>query len=117
MATASDLRHRIALQRRVAGVDAAGQASETWVTVDTVWAAVVPLRGREWFAAGQEQGSADVRVTVRWRDDITTGMRVVPAAGAPCAGLPLDIQGLPIELAGQRRMIELMCLAGVKDGR
>lgn len=117
MPTTNTLRHRVLLQRRATGADAAGQALQSWQDVATVWAAVEPIRGAEWFAAGQEQASADVRVTIRHRTDVTSAWRVVPSVGSPYAGQPMDVQGMPIDVRGERRYLELMCLAGVKDGR
>lgn len=105
------LNHRVTLQRRSATPGALGQASATWVSVDTVWAFVEPLRGRDWFSAGQRQSSADVRITLRYRDDVTADMRVV------WNGTPHDLSAPPIDVRGEHRYLELMCVTGVRDGR
>lgn len=39
MPTTNTLRHRVLLQRRATGSDAAGQALQSWQDVATVWAA------------------------------------------------------------------------------
>jgi len=105
------LNHRVTLQRRSATPGALGQASTTWTDVATVWAAVEPLRGRDWFAAGQRQASADVRITVRHRADVTADMRVL------WRGVPHDLSAPPIDVRGEGRYLELMCITGVRDGR
>lgn len=101
---------RVTLQQRVAGVNALGQASTSWATVVDLWAAVEPLRGREFFAAGQTQSEVTTRITIRYRQGITSAMRLV------WRGQPYDIRDV-IEPNGQRQTLELMCLRGVADGR
>ena len=107
---AGDLQHRVTLQQRVAGVNALGQASTSWANVFEVWAAVEPLRGREFFAAGQGQAEVTTRITIRYRAGVVPSMRAV------WRGQPYDIQSV-IEPLGQKQILELMCLQGVADGR
>jgi SPP1 family predicted phage head-tail adaptor len=104
------LNQRVALQQRASGVDALGQESSTWQDVATVWAQVQPLRGREFFAAGQTQAETSMRVRIRWRAGITAAMRVV------WKSQPLDIVAV-IDVDGAGEQLELMCNAGTKDGR
>ena len=49
---AGRMTQRITIQRRTPGQDAHGQSLTTWQDVATVWAEVIPTRGRE-FVAGQ----------------------------------------------------------------
>lgn len=107
---AGRLEQRVTLQQRVAGVNALGQASTSWANMVEVWAAVEPLRGREFFAAGQTQSEVTTRITIRYRQGVTSAMRVV------WRGQPYDIREV-IEPNGQRQTLELMCLQGVGDGR
>mgnify|MGYP000231653578 CR=1 FL=1 len=110
--TTARLDRQISVQQRTAGVDARGQAAETWTNVLTgVWACQEPLRAREYFAAGTMQVPTDVRYTIRYRTGITAGMRVVDA------GTPYEIAGNPIDVDGQRRTLELMCIAGTRGAR
>lgn len=104
------LRERITLQQRVAGVDALGQALANWADVATVWAQALPIRGREWFAAGQTQAEVSVRFVLRYRTGVDASMRVLWRNQAH------DIVSV-IDVGGMRADLELMCLAGVKDGR
>lgn len=101
---------RVQLQARVAGQDAHGQANGAWQTVATVWGKVEPLRGREFFAAGQSQSEVEVRVRIRYRSGITTQMRVLWRDAAH------DIISV-IEPLGAREQLELMCSTGKRDGR
>ena len=107
---AGDLNQRITLQSKAAGVDALGQDSTTWSDVATVWAQAQPIRGREYFAAGQTQSEVSVRFRIRYRSGIDSTMRVLWNSQAH------DIESV-IDVNGARVALELMCLAGVKDGR
>jgi len=49
---------------------------EAWVDFDTVWAAVEPIRGREYFAAAAVNAESTIRVRIRYRKGITSDMRV-----------------------------------------
>lgn len=109
-APAGALEHRVTLQQRVAGVNALGQATQSWAAIVDVWAAAEPLRGREFFAAGQTQSEVTARFTIRWRQGLTSAMRVV------WRGQPYDVLAV-IEPNGQRQLLELMCAQGVGDGR
>lgn len=107
---AGRLNQRVTLQQRAAGVDALGQELTTWSDVATVWAEVQPLRGREYFAAGQLQSAVDVRVRIRWRAGVVPAMRVV------WRGEPMEIVSV-IEPDAAKVSLELMCVSGVRDGR
>lgn len=107
---AGRLSQRVTLQQRTAGVDALGQELTTWSDVATLWAEVQPLRGREYFAAGQLQSAVDVRVRIRWRAGVVPTMRVV------WRGEPMEIVSV-IEPDAAKVSLELMCVSGVRDGR
>ncbi len=74
---AGRFRHRITLQELVTGQDEAGQPVDMWQDVATVWAAVEPLRGREYFAAQQVQAEVTTRIRIRYRRGIRPEMRVL----------------------------------------
>lgn len=76
MTTAGKLRHRVTFQRLVDGQDAYGQPVQTWTDVVTVWAAVEPIRGREYFAAAQVSSEVTTRIRVRYQPGMTPDMRV-----------------------------------------
>lgn len=104
------MNQRIILQTRTAGVDALGQESTTWSDTMIIWAHAEPLRGREFFAAGQAQSEVDVRFRVRWRDTITPTMRV------SWRDELYDIVSI-IEPQGGREQLELMCSTAARDSR
>lgn len=106
---AGQLSSRITLEQRNAGLDAHGQASETWATVATVWAQPMPKTGREFFAGGQLQAELGFAWRIRHRTDVLPAWRVVDAAGTN-----YDIAA--IVPAANREWLDLMCITGVRDG-
>lgn len=104
------LTHRVVFQQRQSAPDAFGQGDITWVDAFTTWAEVLPLRGREFFAAAQVQQEHSIKVRIRYRPGVTETMRLV------WQGRAYDITGA-IQLQGGREWLEIMALAGVKDGR
>jgi SPP1 family predicted phage head-tail adaptor len=107
---AGQLDQRVTLQTRTDGVDALGQAATTWADTATVWARSEPIRGREYFAAAQMQDETAVRFTIRYRADVVPTMRVQWRSQAHDITAVIDPQG-------RKETLELMCLAGVRDGR
>lgn len=100
---------RITVQKPSASVDALGQRVETWTELATVWAQAQPLRGREYFAAGEVNSDASVRFRLRYRGDVTGAMRVL------WRGVPHAIVAEPVDVEGGRHTLELMCSAGIRD--
>lgn len=101
---------RIAIRARAAGVDALGQESTTWQTLAMVWAEAQPIRGREYFAAGQAQSQVDVRFRINFRADVQPTHQVLWRTQ------PYDIVSV-IDVDGKRQHLELMCSQGARDGR
>lgn len=63
---AGRLRHRVAIERRSEGAyDALGHESPEWKQIDTVYAEVRDLSGRELERARQTVAEANVLVTIR----------------------------------------------------
>lgn len=106
---AGRLDQRVTVQRRAAGVDAAGQPSGAWETVFDTWAAAEPLRGREFFAAAQIQAETTIRFRIRWRDGVQPSDRVVWRSQAH------EILSV-IDPSGAAEQLELMCARGIRDG-
>jgi len=100
---------RITVQKPSASVDALGQRVETWTELATVWAQAQPLRGREYFAAGEVNSDAAVRFRLRYRGDVTGAMRVL------WRGVAHAIVADPVDVEGGRHTLELMCSAGIRD--
>jgi SPP1 family predicted phage head-tail adaptor len=95
------LDRRVTLERRVEVVDPSGQPVISWVPLATVWARLEPLGGRENFGAQQFVAVGDIRVTVRWRADVTPLHRVV------IDGAPYDV----VSVAEQGRREALLIVA------
>ena len=75
---AGKLRHRITLQRNVPRQDPhSGEMVSQWHDVDSVWAEVVPLSAREFVAARAVQSEVVARITIRYRADVDSTMRVI----------------------------------------
>ena len=56
--------------------DKYGQPLDDWIPVATLWAAIEPLRGREYFSAHAEHADVTTRIRIRYRDGIDRTMRV-----------------------------------------
>ena len=109
MLNAGALDQRVTLQSRSVVTDAYGQDTITWVDIATVWAQCQALRGREFFAAAQVQQEQSVKVRIRYRSDVDQKCRLV------WNGVNHDITGvIPV---GRKDFLEILCMAGVKDGR
>lgn len=105
---AGRLDQRVTIERKTATRAANGEEVVAWSALDTVSAEVKQLRGKEFFAAAQMQGAVDHQVRLRYRSDITRDMRL------NWHGQLLDIVGIA-EL-GRREGLEIMCIAGVRNG-
>lgn len=107
--TAQQLRHQITIQSRSTSQDATGGQVDTWSTVATVWAAIEPLQGREFFAAQQVQAETSVRIRMRYLAGVLPSMRVVFDSTI------YDIKDV-IDPEMKHRELHLMCSTGVTRG-
>ena len=108
MLSAGRLDQRVTLQAKSATRAANGEEVVTWGDVATVWAQVQQLRGKEFFAGAQMQDAIDVRARIRYRTGVTRDMRL------QWNGAPLDI--VSVIVVGRNELLELMCIAGVRNG-
>lgn len=100
---AGQLDQRVTLQALSGAVDELGQPlPDTWAYVCSVWAAVEPLQGREYIAAGAMQSEVSARIRIRYRPGIVPTMRVIHGAD------DYDIQAV-IHVKSARQEIQLMC--------
>lgn len=76
--TAGMLRHRVAIDRQDNEQDqTTGELTTVWTEIAaSVPAAVEPLSGRDYIAAAQAGSSISARITVRFRADLSSAMRV-----------------------------------------
>lgn len=99
---AARIRHRVTIQQPVVAVNGYGERITTWSTVATVWAAVEPLRGREFFDAEQTQAEVSHRVVLRYRAGMVATMRLLHLTRV------LHIQAI-IDVDERHRELQLMC--------
>ena len=103
---------RIIIQQEVVGnppQDAYGVPNTTWGTFATVWAAVEPLQGREFWAQQQVQSEITTRVRIRYLAGVTSKMRILYGSRI------LNIKS-PIDPKERHAEMQLMCSEGVNDG-
>ncbi len=106
------LNKRIKISQLVTGSPARnefGQPNTTWEEVDTVWGAVEPISGREFWAQQQVQSEITTRIRIRYRNDINSGMK------AEYSGKVYIIKNI-IDPQESHRELQLMCSEGVIYG-
>lgn len=99
---AGKLRHRVTIQDPQSARDTFGAEIVNYVDVATVWAAVDPLQGREFFDAQADNAEVTTRIRIRYRSGIKPTMRVV------WGDHEYDIRSV-IEIESRRRELHLMC--------
>lgn len=91
---AQQLRTRILIQRPVSAQDAAGQPIDSWVDVGPDWADFRVLGGLEAIKADAPINLSRASCRIRYREDITTDMRVQAAGEAwHIVSLQPDVNG------------------------
>ena len=71
------LNKRVKISKIVTGSparDELGTPNTTWEELDTVWAVIEPISGREFWAQQQIQSEITTKIKIRYRNDITVGM-------------------------------------------
>lgn len=101
------LRYRITIQQQSATQDAFGEPVRTWTDVASVWAEILPLTGKELFAAQANQSQVDSKIVIRHRTGITAAMRILQSA------TEYNIEAV---LPQQGRELHLLCSTGVRNG-
>ena len=72
------LRHRLTIQKLEQMYDRFGAPkNEEWVDYVKVWGSLEAMRGNEYWETGERQSRAVYRFKVRYRDDLTTLMRII----------------------------------------
>lgn len=96
------LRHQITFQSAVATPDAGGGEALAWSDGPTVWARITALSGQEIVRASQLAARTRYRLTIRYRDDVTSAMRIA------FAGHVLAIDAV-IDPDGDGRVLQIDC--------
>lgn len=65
---------RVTILRQTDETDSYNQPLDEYNPVCTVWAAIEPLQGREYFAAMQVNAEVTTRIRIRYRDGIDRTM-------------------------------------------
>lgn len=56
---------RVQIQKSTEVANSVGEMVQTWQTVDTIWAEINPLRGREQVVMAQTKPTVDLKLTIR----------------------------------------------------
>lgn len=96
------LRHRLEIQEQRSVRDEWGNQVSEWFTVATAWAAIEPIRGEEYWAAGAQQGETIHRVTMRYVPGVTPKHRLL------FGNRILEIEST-LNLEERSRLLELLC--------
>lgn len=104
MVASGRLNQRVTLQSKAVTRDAIGTEVVSWSTVATLWAAVDPVRGREFISLRAAQSDITTRITIRYRSGVTSAMRVLHD------GAEYNIREVINPRSGNESL-ELMCVA------
>lgn len=100
---AGRLNTRCVIQRRTGGTNDWGEPlPEGWETHATVWANVKHLSGSEAIKADSEVSTVRASIRIRYRSDITAGMRVLIGT------VVYDIEAVLPDMV-QRKHVDLVC--------
>lgn len=99
-------RRRVEIQQALETRNELGEPELTWSKVTEAHAAIVRLRGREYFAGQQSKAEADVRITIGYQPNIAAKMRVTDGDRL------FDIESV-IDIDDRNRTLELMCKEAV----
>jgi SPP1 family predicted phage head-tail adaptor len=99
---AGALRHRVTIQQLTITQGPSGDLVEAWTDVATVYGAVEPLSGREYWQAQQVAAETSIRVRIRYRPGMETTMRLSHD------GRTLEILSI-VDPEERHRELQLMC--------
>ena len=71
------MRHRIAIEKKVPVVNENGFSEDTYESVGTVWAEVIPVQSREYEKADTTQNEVRVRFRIRYLPVLEPSMEVI----------------------------------------
>jgi SPP1 family predicted phage head-tail adaptor len=108
------LRHRLTLQSKtLTKSPITGAVITSWQTVDEIPAEVAPLSAREYLVGQQVDSKITTRITIRYRPDVTSDMRLVDVQG----NHTYQIEGVLGDVKSGIEYLTLPCSEGVNDGR
>jgi SPP1 family predicted phage head-tail adaptor len=92
----------VIIQQNTPTRDTYGAEVASWSALATVWGAVEPLRGREFFDAQAVNAEVTTRIRIRYRSGVVPTMRVVWGSHT------YDILSV-VEIETRQRELHLMC--------
>lgn len=104
---AGRLRHKLIIQQATETQGTTGELAVSWGIFATVWGAVEPLRGREFFAAQELQAEVTTRIRMRYLAGVTPKMRVL-------YGETIFLINAVIDPEMRHRELQLMCVEVVE---
>lgn len=104
-----ELNQKIAIEKPPTTVDSLNQKTGEWAVVCSVFAKVLPVRGREFFDASQVQSESTYKFTIRYRADVKAGQRIV------WNDARYDIISEPMLLDGLKNWMEILASSGVRN--
>ena len=104
--SASDLRHRIAIEQEVRTPDGGGGADVSWQLFAEVWAAIWPRTASEQLESDRVAGTATHDIWIRYRPGVTPQMRI------KFGNRTFDIRGV-LDMDGKRRWLK--CVSQERD--
>lgn len=106
---AGRLNKKVTIQNRVVTRNALNEAVTTWTDLASVWAAIEPLQGREFWAQQQVQSEVTIRVRIRYRTGLLPSMRLR-------YGQRIFVIESIINPKEKNQELQLMCSEGVSNG-
>lgn len=108
---AGKLRHRVTLQKLIQAQNpVTGELTKQWVDLDSVWASIEYLSGREFIAAQAVQSEVTARILIRYRSDVEPKMRI------KYRDKLYNIHGVLPDLKSGLEYLTLPVSEGVNDG-
>jgi SPP1 family predicted phage head-tail adaptor len=71
-----EMRKQVSIEVEQPTTDNAGGYALGWTTLATVWAQITPVSGNEVYTAQHLEGHVTHHVLMRYRDDVTSDMRL-----------------------------------------
>ena len=71
------MRYRIKIQSPSDETDIYANPKDEWTVFKEVWADIVPVSGREYFAAQQAMSETQFKIYIRYLEGITQKMRIM----------------------------------------
>ncbi len=106
------LRHQVIIQHKVTGSPqrtGSGAPDAQWADLATTWAAIEPLRGREFMESQAVNSAVATRIRIRYRAGVTAAMRVKHGSTIYSIEAVIDPET-------RNRELQLMCSQGANNG-